>query len=84
MGVDRYDRPLCPSLQPGPPIQTPGVCGPEVLKRERGHVTAETGVAEVGVFRALQPNVPCQLDLRLCPKHICQIFPSLLQESQIE
>ena len=32
--------------------------GPEVLKRERGHVTAETGVAEVGVFRALQPNGP--------------------------
>ena len=29
-----------------------------VLKRERGHVTAETGVAEVGVFRALQPNGP--------------------------
>ena len=27
------------------------------VKRERGHVTAETGVAEVGVFRALQPNV---------------------------
>ena len=31
--------------------------GPEVLKREHGHVTAETGVVEVGVFRALQPNV---------------------------
>ena len=56
MGVDRYDRPLCPGLQPGPPSQTPWGSGPEVLKRERGHVTAETGVAEVGVFRALQPN----------------------------
>ena len=29
--------------------------GPEVLKRERGHVTSESGVSEVGVFRALQP-----------------------------
>ena len=29
---------------------------PEVLKRERGHVTSETGVAKVAVFGALQPN----------------------------
>ena len=26
-GVDRYDRLLCPSLQPGPPSQTPGSLG---------------------------------------------------------
>ena len=26
-GVDRYDRPLCPGLQPGPPSQTPGGLG---------------------------------------------------------
>ena len=31
-----------PRLQPGPPSQTPGGSGPEVLKRERGHVTIET------------------------------------------
>ena len=31
--------------------------GPEILKRERGHVTAEAGVAEVVVFGALQRNV---------------------------
>ena len=34
--------------------------GQEVLKRERGHVTSETGVAEVAVFGALQPNV-CEI-----------------------
>ena len=39
---DYYDHPLCPGLQPGPPSQTPGGSGPEVLKRERGHMTAET------------------------------------------
>ena len=35
--------------------------GPEVLKREGGYVTAEAGVSEVGVFRALQPNVMCKV-----------------------
>ena len=30
--------------------------GPEVLKRDWGHMTPESGVMEVGVFRALQPN----------------------------
>ena len=30
--------------------------GPEVLKRERGHMTSKSGISEVGVFRALQPN----------------------------
>ena len=55
-GDDRYDRPLCPGL-PRPSQSNPRGSGPEVLKRERGHVTAETGVAEVAVFGALQPNV---------------------------
>ena len=27
LGVDRYDRALCPGLQPGPPSQTPGGLG---------------------------------------------------------
>ena len=27
LGVDRYDRLLCPGLQPGPPSQTPGGLG---------------------------------------------------------
>ena len=31
--------------------------GPKVLKRERGHVTSESEFADVGVFRALQPNI---------------------------
>ena len=37
-----------PGLQPGPPSQTPGGSGPEVLNGERGHVTSESGVSEVG------------------------------------
>ena len=53
---DHYEHPLCPGLKPGPPSQTPGGSGPEVLKRERGHVTSDIRVSEVGVFRALQPN----------------------------
>ena len=40
---DHYGHLLCPGLQPGPPSQTPGGSGPEVVKRERGHVTVETG-----------------------------------------
>ena len=54
-GDDHYDRLLCPGLQPSQ--SKPRGSGPEVLKRERGHVTSETGVAEVAVFGALQPNV---------------------------
>ena len=46
-----------PACSQVPPSQTQR-SGPEVLKGERGHVTAETEVAEVGVFRALQPNGP--------------------------
>ena len=48
--------PAVPRLAARPSQSNPRGSGPEVLKRERGHVTAETGVAEVGVFRALQPN----------------------------
>ena len=40
---DHYGHLLCPGLQPGPPGQTPGGSGPEVVKHERGHVTVETG-----------------------------------------
>ena len=54
-GDDHYDRLLCPGLQPSQ--SKPRGSGPEVLKGERGHVTSETGVAEVAVFGALQPNV---------------------------
>ena len=35
----------------------PGGSGSEVLMRERGHVTAANGVAEVAAFGALQRNV---------------------------
>ena len=48
--------PAVPRLAARSSQSNPRGSGPEVLKRERGHVTAETGVAEVGVFRALQPN----------------------------
>ena len=54
--------PAVPQLAARSSQSNPRGSGPEVLKRERGHVTAETGVAEVGVFRALQPNVwECKL-----------------------
>ena len=55
MGGGPLWPPTEPGLQPGPPSQTSG-SGLEVLKRERGHVTSESGVSKVGVFRALQPN----------------------------
>ena len=48
--------PAVPRLAARSSQSNPRGSGPEVLKRERGHMTAETGVAEVGVFRALQPN----------------------------
>ena len=58
--------------------------GPEVLKRERGHVTAETGVAEVGVFRALQPNDTRQISLpALLPKLSRNIHVSSTENSNI-
>ena len=63
-GGDHYDHPLCPGLQPGPPKSNPGGSGPEVLKRERGHVTSETGVSEVGVF---SPPPPSLMPLFICP-----------------
>ena len=47
----------CARLTARPSQSNPRGSGPEVLKCERGHVTAETGVAEVAVFGALQPNV---------------------------
>ena len=46
--------PTCSQALPVKPRRS----GPEVLKRERGHVNSESGVAEVVVFGALQPNVP--------------------------
>ena len=53
-------RPLWPPvvlrLAARPSQSNPRGSGPDVLKRERGHVTSETGVAEVAVFGALQPN----------------------------
>ena len=59
-GYSIWGRPLWPPAVPRLAARSsqsnPRGSGPEVLKRERGHVTAETGVAEVGVFRALQPN----------------------------
>ena len=46
-----------PACSQALPVKPQGVW-PEVLKRERGHVTSETGVAKVAVFGALQPNGP--------------------------
>ena len=48
--------PTVPRLVARSSQSNPRGSGPEVLKRERGHVTAKTRVSEVGVFRALQPN----------------------------
>ena len=52
---DHYDRPL-PRLAARPSQSNPRGSVPELLKRERGHVTSESGVAEEAVFGALQPN----------------------------
>ena len=49
--------PTVPPLAARSSQSNPRGSGPEVLKREQGHVTSESGVSEVGVFRALQPNV---------------------------
>ena len=49
--------PAVPRLAARPSETNPRGSGPDVLKRERGHVTAATGVAEVAVFGALQRNV---------------------------
>ena len=51
-------RPLAvPRLAARPSQSNTGGSEPEVLMRERGHVTAANGVAEVAVFGALQRNV---------------------------
>ena len=55
MGGGPYDHPLGAACSQALPSKLRG-SGPEVLKRERGHVTSESGLSEVGVFRALQPN----------------------------
>ena len=52
--------PAVPRLAARPSQSNPRGSGPEVLKRERGHVTVETWSFWVGVFRALQPNVLVQ------------------------
>ena len=49
--------PAVPRLVARPSQSNPRGSGPEVLMRERGHVTAANGVAEVAVFGALQHNV---------------------------
>ena len=49
--------PACPSLQPGPPSQTPGGVGQRYWSVSRVMWPPKSGVSEVGVFRALQPNV---------------------------
>ena len=48
--------PSVPRLPARPSQSNPRGSGPGVLKREQGHVTSESGVAEVAVFGALQPN----------------------------
>ena len=48
--------PAVPRLAATPSQSNPRGSGPEVVKRERGHVTSESGLWGVGVFRALQPN----------------------------
>ena len=48
--------PAVPQLEARPSQSNPRGSGTEVLMRERGHVTAANGVAEVAVFGALQRN----------------------------
>ena len=48
--------PAVSRLAARPSQSNPRGSGPGVLKRERGHMTTETGVAEVAVFGAIQPN----------------------------
>ena len=50
----------CARLAARPSQSNPRGSGPEVLKREWGHVTSETGVAGVAVFGALQRNAGCK------------------------
>ena len=57
--------PAVPRLAARPSQSNHRGSGPEVLKREGGHVTSETGVAEVGVFGAFQPNVFAHL-IEMC------------------
>ena len=56
MGERPLWPPAVPRLAARPYQSNPRGSGPEVLKRQGGHVTSETGVLEVGVFRDLQPN----------------------------
>ena len=69
-------RQLCPLTVPRlaarPSESNPRGSGPEVVKREWGHVTSETGVSEVGGFRALQPNVE-QIKSRVTKPHGARI-----------
>ena len=68
MGGPIYDHLLCPSLQPGPPSQTPGGLGQRCWSMSGvtwpPNVTSESGVSEVGVFRVLQPNIETENRLR--------------------
>ena len=76
-GEDHYDHPLCPGLQPGPPSQTPGGLDQRCWSvSERGHVTSESGVSEVGVVRALQPNelTDANKPIPQIPQCICSVF----------
>ena len=63
--------PAAPRLAASSSQSNPRGSGPEVLKRERGHVTAESGVSEVGVFRALQPNEFVQTRQSWSANHSC-------------
>ena len=56
---DHYDHPLCPGFQPGPLSQTPGGLGQRYWSVSEVTWPPKSGVSEVGVFRALQPNDVC-------------------------
>ena len=59
-GYFNYGRPLWPPAVPRlaarPSQSNPRGSGPEVVKRERGHVTSETWSLCGGGLQALQPN----------------------------
>ena len=58
---DEYDHPLCPGLQPGPPVKPQGVWarGVEAWARSRDLQIWSFGG---GVFRALQPNANIKIN----------------------
>ena len=74
-----------PVLAAWPSQSNPRGSGPEVLKCEWGHRTSESGVWEVGVFRALWPNVVawCLMAHFLCKMAAILLWPQCVSKNLI-